>query len=80
MTEPLTRCPLARQLEDQPEPRIPGDAFVVEDDTADVYGQPSPALMARARRGRRRLGALQAGINPAGESDGHDHEDGQWGQ
>ncbi|MGW2038684.1 hypothetical protein [Streptomyces virginiae] len=53
--------PQARQLEDQPE-RIPWDAFAVDSDTAETYGQPSPALMARAARGWRNLGAFHARI------------------
>ncbi|MCJ0868083.1 hypothetical protein [Streptomyces sp. AP-93] len=65
MNEPLPhRTPLARQLEDQPDEGIPWDAFAVESDVAGVYGQPSPALMARAKRGWRNLGYLHAGIDP----------------
>ncbi|MFJ4316886.1 hypothetical protein ACIP46_16595 [Streptomyces lavendulae] len=36
-------------------------------DTAEAYGQPSEALITRARRGWRNLGALHARIDPAGE-------------
>ncbi|MER6249948.1 hypothetical protein ABT224_00910 [Streptomyces sp. NPDC001584] len=71
MTEPLPRrTPLVRQLEDQPEPRIPWDAFAVPDDVTEAYGQPSPALMARAKHGWRRLGAVHARIDLA--DDQHD--------
>ncbi|MFI8281113.1 hypothetical protein ACIGBH_40900 [Streptomyces sp. NPDC085929] len=68
MTEPLPRrTALARQIEDQPDERIPWDAFTVATDTAGMYGQPSPALVARARRGWRNLGALHARAEAAGE-------------
>lgn len=71
MTEPLPRrTPLVRQLEDQPKPRIPWDAFAASDDVIEVYGQPSPALMARAKHGWRRLGAVHARIDLA--DDQHD--------
>lgn len=64
MTEPLPRRPLARQLEDQPDPRIPWDAFATPADVSTEYGQPSPALMARAKSGWQRLGAVHACIDP----------------
>lgn len=68
MPEPLPRrTALARQSEDQPAERIPWDAFTVGADTAEAYGQPSPALVARARRGWQNLGALHSRIDPAGE-------------
>lgn len=68
MTEPLPRrTALGRQVEDQPDERIPWDAFTVGADTAGMYGQPSPALMARARRGWRNLDALHARTEAAGE-------------
>lgn len=68
MAQPLPRrTPLARQLEDQPAERIPWDAFAVDADVTGMYGQPSPALMARAKRGWRNLGALHTRIDPAGE-------------
>ncbi|MFJ5634687.1 hypothetical protein ACIQF5_18900 [Streptomyces goshikiensis] len=66
MTEPLPRrTPLVRQFEDQPEPRIPWDAFTARADVTEAYGQPSPALMARAKRGWRRLGAVHARVDLA---------------
>ncbi|MFB7355974.1 hypothetical protein [Streptomyces gardneri] len=55
----LPRRPLARQREDQPE-RILWDAFAVPASASEVYGQPSPALMARAECGWKKLGALHA--------------------
>ncbi|MFE9801572.1 hypothetical protein ACFYP6_22350 [Streptomyces goshikiensis] len=68
MTEPLPRrTPLARQFEDQPDERIPWDAFAVEADITGMYGQLSPALMARAKRGWRNLGSLHARIDRVGE-------------
>ncbi|MFF4446069.1 hypothetical protein [Streptomyces sp. NPDC001502] len=68
MTQPLPgRSPLARQLEDQPDKRIPWVVFAVEADITGMYGQPSPGLMARAKRGWRNLGALRARIDPADE-------------
>lgn len=68
MTEPLPRrTALARQIEDQPDEHIPWDAFSAGADVTEMYGQPSPALMARARRGWRDLGALHARIDPVGE-------------
>ncbi|MCX5376695.1 hypothetical protein [Streptomyces sp. NBC_00091] len=68
MNEPLPRrTPLARQLEGQPDARIPWDAFAVEADVTSQYGQPSPALIARARRGWRKLGDLHARTDTAGE-------------
>ncbi|WP_405832474.1 hypothetical protein [Streptomyces sp. NBC_00105] len=68
MPQPLSRrTPLARQLQDQPE-RIPWDAFAVDSGTAQTYGQPSPALMARAERGWRRLGAMHARLELASEN------------
>ncbi|MFE9483915.1 hypothetical protein ACFYNM_35660 [Streptomyces spororaveus] len=63
----LPRRPLAPQLEDQPAKRIPWDAFAVGADTAEMYGQLSLALMARAERGWQKLGALHARVAPAGE-------------
>ncbi|MEY2231913.1 MULTISPECIES: hypothetical protein [Streptomyces] len=63
----LPNRPRALQLEDQPAERIPWDAFAVEADTAETYGQPSLALMARAERGWQKLGALHARVVPAGE-------------
>ncbi|MFJ8213236.1 hypothetical protein [Streptomyces sp. NPDC096033] len=60
MPEPLPRRPLARQLQDQPDERIPWDAFAVDSDVSEAYGQPSPALIERARRGWRNLAARHA--------------------
>ncbi|MGE7388139.1 hypothetical protein ACQKM2_21980 [Streptomyces sp. NPDC004126] len=52
MTKPLPRpTPPARQMEGQPEVIVSGS-----------YGQPSPALMARANRGWRKLGACHGRI------------------
>ncbi|RST00371.1 hypothetical protein EF910_32060 [Streptomyces sp. WAC07149] len=48
-----------------PEP-IPWDAFAVTSDTAETYGQPSPALMKRARRGWKKLGNLHARVREDG--------------
>ncbi|MCX5199312.1 hypothetical protein OOK31_36485 [Streptomyces sp. NBC_00249] len=62
----LPRRPLARQPEDQPEP-VPWHAFTVGADVTEAYGQPSPALRARAERGCQRLGALHARLGQAGE-------------
>ncbi|MFE1560986.1 hypothetical protein ACFW6V_39130 [Streptomyces sp. NPDC058734] len=42
---------------------MPWDAFAAGADIARVYGQPSPALIERARRGWRKLGALHARID-----------------
>ncbi|MGW5342892.1 hypothetical protein [Streptomyces sp. NPDC004050] len=63
----LPHRPLPRQREDQPE-RLPWDAFAVDSDTAQTYGPPSPALMARAARGWQKLGALHARLGPASEN------------
>ncbi|MEU9715426.1 hypothetical protein [Streptomyces sp. NPDC047976] len=54
----LPRRPLPRQLEARPEPPIPWDAFAVNSDVTAPYGQPSAALIERARRGWKRLGNL----------------------
>lgn len=70
MTKPLPRrTPLARQMADQPSERIPWDAFAVEADVSGTYGQPSPALMARAMRGWRKLEALHSRIGSSGASE-----------
>lgn len=61
--KPLPRRPLARQLQDQPDERIPWDAFASSADVTAPYGQPSPALVARAKRGWRRLGAVHARVD-----------------
>ncbi|MFJ6798026.1 hypothetical protein [Streptomyces sp. NPDC091268] len=63
MPEPLPRrVSLARLIEDRPAARIPWDAFAVPASTSETYGQPSPALMARAERGWKKLGAVHAHI------------------
>ncbi|MFE7803805.1 hypothetical protein ACFU51_03880 [Streptomyces sp. NPDC057430] len=67
MTERLPRRPLARQLEDQPEERIPWDAFAASSDVSGPYGQPSTALIERAKGGKSRIGALDTPTNPVGE-------------
>ncbi|MEU5811202.1 hypothetical protein [Streptomyces sp. NPDC047718] len=46
--------------------RTPWDAFAVDSDVSATYGQPSPALIERARRGWRRLGSLHARIGEDG--------------
>ncbi|WP_327258204.1 hypothetical protein [Streptomyces sp. NBC_01244] len=70
MPQPLPRRP----LEDQPAERIAWDAFAVDADVTAMYGQPSPALMARTKRGWQRLGSLPARIDPAGRD--NDQDDG----
>ncbi|WP_260618080.1 hypothetical protein [Streptomyces sp. WAC07149] len=68
MNEPLPRrTPRARQPEEQPGARIPWRAFAAGADVTGVYGQPSPALIARASRGWRKLGDLHARTDAAGE-------------
>ncbi|MFE3995932.1 hypothetical protein ACFXPW_30165 [Streptomyces goshikiensis] len=77
MTESLPRrTPLVRRLEDHPEPRIPWDAFTAPADVTEACGQPSPALMARAKRGWRRLGAVHARIDLADDQDDRADMDG----
>ncbi|MFJ3975167.1 hypothetical protein [Streptomyces sp. NPDC090021] len=67
MTERLPRRPLARQLEDQPDERIPWDAFAVGSNISAPYGQPSPALIERAKGSESRIGALHTHTASAGE-------------
>ncbi|MGW6413112.1 hypothetical protein ACWF95_39210 [Streptomyces vinaceus] len=42
---------------------IPWDAFAIAVDVSETYGQPSAALMKRARRGWKRLGNLHAHLD-----------------
>ncbi|UQW99190.1 hypothetical protein [Streptomyces sp. RerS4] len=50
----------ARQPGSEPSSRIPWDAFAASADDSATYGQPSAALIARARRGWQQLGSLHA--------------------
>jgi hypothetical protein len=62
------RTPPPQQANTEPAAeRIPWDAFAVGADVTAHYGQPSPALIERARRGWRRLGALHERVIPTGE-------------
>lgn len=66
MPQPLPRrTPQDRRLAEQPSERIPWDAFAVNADVSAPYGQPSPALMARAMRGWKKLGAMHTRISPS---------------
>ncbi|KIF02957.1 hypothetical protein PL81_26995 [Streptomyces sp. RSD-27] len=59
----LPRRTQARQPDEQPDPRIPWNAFAIKGDVSAPYGQPSPALIERARRGWKRVGSIHARTN-----------------
>ncbi|MFF4498704.1 hypothetical protein [Streptomyces sp. NPDC001546] len=68
MNQPLPRrTPQAQPPRPEPAQPIPWDAFAAGTDATAPYGQPSPALMERARRGWRRLGSLHERVSPTGE-------------
>ncbi|MFG2668376.1 hypothetical protein ACGFY6_29590 [Streptomyces sp. NPDC048387] len=59
------RTPGARgRIAAEPPEPIPWDAFAVGADVTAAYGQPSPALIERARRGWKKLGSVhtRAGV------------------
>ncbi|MFJ8209712.1 hypothetical protein [Streptomyces sp. NPDC096033] len=55
-----------RQPNTEAPDRIPWEAFTIAADTSATYGQPSPALIARARRGWKRLGNLHERLGQDG--------------
>ncbi|MFF5706155.1 hypothetical protein ACFY7H_27280 [Streptomyces sp. NPDC012794] len=66
MNEPLPLpTPDAQQPEDRHTASIPWHAFAAGADVTSLYGQPSPALIARAGRGRRDPGDAYARTEPA---------------
>jgi hypothetical protein len=69
MNQPLPRRtpPTQRTNSEPAAQRIPWDAFAAGADVTAAYGQPSPALIERARRGWRKLGSLHERVSPAGE-------------
>ncbi|MGE7386948.1 hypothetical protein ACQKM2_15850 [Streptomyces sp. NPDC004126] len=66
--------PVPRQNQEQPSEGIPWAAFAVPANITAAYGQPSPALMARANRGWHKLGVLHG--RSAGDALGDDFPDG----
>ncbi|MFF4369615.1 hypothetical protein [Streptomyces sp. NPDC001594] len=70
MTKPLPNgTSLDPQAAEQPSERIPWAAYAVSADVSEAYGQPSPALMARAMRGWEKLGALHSRIGSSGSDE-----------
>ncbi|MFF4576931.1 hypothetical protein ACFY15_00740 [Streptomyces sp. NPDC001373] len=61
------RTPANQPTKSEPAERIPWDAFAAGADVTAAYGQPSPALVERARRGWRRLGSMHERLSRAGE-------------